>query len=212
MLHARFPCPWLFPWVCSHSCPLSQWCHPTISSSVIPFSSCPQSFPESGSFPMSQLFTLGGQSIGASALASVHPMSIQGWFPLGMTGVISLQSKGLSRFFCSTMVQKYQVFSTQSSLCSDSYIHTWLLENLQLWLYRPLSAKWCLCFFRMLSRFVIAFFPRRKCLLIAWLQSLSTIILEPKKMKSDSFHIFLIYLPWTNGTRCHDLNFLNVEF
>ena len=146
LLQARFLCPWLSPWVCSHSCPLSQWCHPTISSSVIPFSSCPQSFPASGSFPMSQLFTLGGQSIGASALASVHPMSIQGWFPLGMTGVISLQSKGLSRFFRSTMVQKYQVFSTQSSLWSDSYIHTWLLENLQLWLYRHLSAKWCLCF------------------------------------------------------------------
>ena len=127
LLHARFPCPWISPWVCSHSCPPSQWCHPTISSSVIPFSSCPQSLPESGSFPMSQLFTSGGQSIGASASASVHPVSIQGWFPLGMTGVISLQSKGLSRSFYSTMVQKYQVFSTQSCLWFNSHIHTWLL-------------------------------------------------------------------------------------
>ena len=95
--HTRLPCPALSPGVCSTSCPLSQWCHPTISSSVIPFSSCPQSFPASGSYPMSQLFASGGQSIGASASASVLPMDIQGWFPLGLTGLSSLLTKGLSR-------------------------------------------------------------------------------------------------------------------
>ena len=95
--HTRLPCPSLSPGVCSNSCPLSQWCHPTISSSVAPFSSCPQSFPASGSFPISQLFASAGQSIGASALASVLPMNIQDWSPLGLTGLISLQSKGLSR-------------------------------------------------------------------------------------------------------------------
>ena len=102
-------------WSYSNSCPLSQWCHPTMSSSVVPFS-CPQSFPASGSFPMSQLFTSGGQSIGASASASVLPMNIQGWFPLGLTGLISLLSKGLSRIFSSTTVRKHQFFSTQPSL------------------------------------------------------------------------------------------------
>ena len=97
--HARLPCPSPTPRAYSNSCPLNQWCHPTISSSVIPFSSCLQSFPASGSFPMSQFFTSGGQSIGASASASVLPMNIQDWFPLGWTGWISLQSKGLSRIF-----------------------------------------------------------------------------------------------------------------
>ena len=91
--HTRLLCPSLFPWACSNSCPLTQWCHPTIASSVIPFSSCPQSFPASGSFPVNQLFSSGGQSIGASASASVLPMNVQGWFPLGSTGLISLQSR-----------------------------------------------------------------------------------------------------------------------
>ena len=102
--HTRLPCPSLSPRVCLNSCPLSRWCHPTISSAVIPFSSCPQSFPASGSFPMSWLFAFGGQSIGASALASVLPMNIQGWFPLGLASLISLLSKGLSRVFSSTTV------------------------------------------------------------------------------------------------------------
>ena len=102
---ARFPHPSPSPGACSNSCPLSRWCHPTISSSAVPFFSCLQSFPESGSFLMSQFFTSGGQSIGVSASASVLPMNIQGWFPLGWTGWISLQSKGLSRVFSSTTVQ-----------------------------------------------------------------------------------------------------------
>ena len=114
--HARPPCPSPTPGVYSSSCPLSQWCHPTISSPVIPFSSHLQSFPASGSFQMNQLFTAGGQSIGASASTSVLPMNIQDWFPLGLTGRISLQSKGLSRVFSNTTVQKHQFFSAQLSL------------------------------------------------------------------------------------------------
>ena len=105
--HARPPCPLPMLRIYSNSCPLSRWCHPTISSSVIPFSSCLQSFPASGSFPMSQLFASGGQNIGVSASASVLPMNIQGWFPLGWTGWISLQSKGLLRVFSNTTVQKH---------------------------------------------------------------------------------------------------------
>ena len=114
--HGRSPYLSSTPRVHSNLCPLSWWCHPTISSSVIPFSSCPQSFPASGSFPMSQLFTSGGQSIGVSAWASVLPMNTQDWSPLGWTGWISLQSKGLSRVFSNTTVQKHQFFGTQTSL------------------------------------------------------------------------------------------------
>ena len=105
--HTRLPCPSPTPGACSNSCPLNQWCHPAISSSVVPFSSCPQSFRASGSFPISHFFTSDGQSIGASASASVLPMNIQDWFPLGWTGWISLQSKGLSRVFANTTVQKH---------------------------------------------------------------------------------------------------------
>ena len=113
--HSRLPCPSATPRSCSNSFPLSWWCHPTISSSVIPFPSCLQSVPASGSFPMSQFFTSGGQSIGVSASTSVLPMNIQDWFPLGLTGLISLQSKGLSRVFSST-TQKHQFFSAKLSL------------------------------------------------------------------------------------------------
>ena len=108
--HTRLPCPSPTNWAYSNSCPSSQWCHPTISSSVIPFSSCPQSFLASGSFPMSQLFTSGSKSIGVSASASVLPMNIQDWVPLGWTGLISLPFKGLSRVFSNTTVQKHQFF------------------------------------------------------------------------------------------------------
>jgi len=114
--HARPPCPSPTPWVYPNSCPLSRWCHPTISSSVVPFSSCPQCFPASESFPMSQLFTSGGQNIGVSASTSVLPINTQDWFPLGWTGWISLQSKGLSRVFSNTTVQKHQFFCIQLSL------------------------------------------------------------------------------------------------
>ena len=113
--HARPPCPSPTPGIYSNSCPSSQWCHPAISSSVVPFSSCPQSLPASGSFPMSQLFTWGGQSTGVSASASVLPMNTQDWSPLRWTGWISLQSKGLSRVFSNTTVQKHQFFGTHLS-------------------------------------------------------------------------------------------------
>ena len=114
--HTRLPCPSPTPGACSNSCPSRWWWHPTILSSVDPLSSCLQSFPESGSFPMSQFFASGGQIIGVSASASVLPMNIQDWFPLGLTGWISLQSKGLSRVFSNTTVQKHQFFSAQLSL------------------------------------------------------------------------------------------------
>ena len=114
--HARLPCPSPTSGACSNSCPLSWWCHPTISSSVVPFSSCLQSFPASGSFLMSQFFVSGGQIMGVSPSVSVLPMNIQDWFPLGLTGWISLQSRGLSRVFSNTTVQKHQFFGTQLSL------------------------------------------------------------------------------------------------
>ena len=127
--HARPPCPSPTPWVHPNPCLLSQWCHPTISSSVVPFSSCPQSVPASWSFQMSQLFSSGGQSIGVSASASVLPMNIQDWSPLGLTGLISWVSKVLSRVFSNTTVRKHQFFGAQLSLSSNSHIHTWLLEK-----------------------------------------------------------------------------------
>ena len=144
--HTRPPCPTPTPRVYPNSCPLSWWCHPTSSSSVIPFSFHFQSFPASGSFQMSQLFTSSGQSIEVSATASVLPMKIPNWFPLGWTGWISLLSKGLSRVFSNTTVQKYWFFTTQPSLWSNSHIQTWLLEKSKLWLPGTLSAKWCLWF------------------------------------------------------------------
>ena len=164
--HARLPCPSLSPWMCSNSSPLSKWCHPTILSSVAPFSSaqthvhpvddatssyivsssCPQSFPELGYFQISQFFTSGGQSIGDSASSSVLTMNIQDFFPLGWTDWISMQSKWLPRVFSNTTVQKHQFFCAQLPLWSNSHIHTWPLEKPQLWLDRRLLAKWCVCF------------------------------------------------------------------
>ena len=123
--HARPPRPSPTPKVYPNSCPLSQWCHPTISSSVVPFSSCPQSFPASGSFEMSQLFASGGQSIEVTASTSVHPMNTQDWSSSGWTVWICLQSKRLSRVFSNTTAQKHQFFSAQPSSQSNSHIHTW---------------------------------------------------------------------------------------
>ena len=160
--------------------PLSQWCHPTISSSVVPFSSCLQSFPASGSFPMSWHFTSSGESIRPSASASVLPMNIQGQLPLRLTGLISSKSKGLSRVFSSTTIWKHQFFNAQPSLWSNCHIHTWLLgKALTIWTF---VGKVMSLLFNMLSRFVIAFLPRSKHLLIAWLQSLSAVILKSKKI------------------------------
>ena len=179
--HSRIPCPSLIPGVYSNRCPSSWWCHPIISSSVAS-SSCLQSFPASGSFLRSWLFTSGGQSIGASALASVLPMNIQDWLPLGLTGLIYLQSKGLkslqhnsskapilwhSAFF---MVQLLHLYMTTEKTIA-----------LIMWTF---VSKGMSLFFNMLSRLVIAFLPRSKHLLTSWLQSPSTVILEPKKIKS----------------------------
>ena len=127
--HARPPCPSQTPGVRWLMCPSSQWYHPAISSSVVPFSSCPKSLPASESFPMNQLFTWGGQSIGVSALVSFLPKKSQGWSPSEWTGWISLQSKALSRVFSNTTVQKHQFFSTQPSSQSNSHIHAWPLEK-----------------------------------------------------------------------------------
>ena len=136
--HTRPHCLSPIPRVHPNPCPLSQWCHPTISSSVLPLSSCPQSFPAAGSFQMSQFFASGGQSIGVTASALVLPMNIQDWFPFGRTGLIFLHSKGLSGVFSNTKVHKHQLFSTQLSLQSNSHIHTRPLEKPQPWLDGPL--------------------------------------------------------------------------
>ena len=127
--HARPPCPSPTPGVHSNSCPSSWWCHPAISSSVVPFSSCPQSLPASESFPMSQLVAWGGQSIGVSASASFIPKNTQDWPPLEWIGWISLPSKGLSRVFSNTIVQRHEFFGPQLSSQSNSHIHTWPLEK-----------------------------------------------------------------------------------
>ena len=139
--HARLPWPSPTPIACSNLCPLSQWWHWNISPSVIPFSSCLQSFPASGTFLMSQFFPSHGQSIGVSTSASILPKNIQDWFNLGLTGWISLQSKGLSRVISNATVQKHQFFSAQLSLWSNSHIHTWLLEKPKLWLDGPWLAE-----------------------------------------------------------------------
>ena len=167
--HSRPPCPSPTPGVYPNSCPLSWWCHPTISSSVVPFSSCPQSFPASESFPLSQLFTCGGQSIGVSASASVLPINTQDWFSLGWTGWISLQSKGLSRVFSNTTVQKHQLlrrsaFSTVQ--LAHPYMTTGKIIALTKWSF---VGKVMSLLFNMLFMLVITFLLS-KCLLISWLQ------------------------------------------
>ena len=181
--HARPPCPSPTPGVYPNSCTLSRWCHPTISSFVIPFSSCPQSFPASGSFQMSQLFASGGQSIRVSASTSVLPINTQDWSPLRWTGWISLQSKGLSRVFSNTTVQKHQFFSTQLSVYSSShpYMTTGKTIALTRWIFVD---KVTSLLFNMLSRLVVTFLPRSKRLLISRLQSPSAVTLEPKQIKS----------------------------
>ena len=143
--HTRLPCPSLSPGVCPNSYPLSQWCHSTLSSSIIPFSSYPQSFPASGSFPKSQLFVSGAQSIGASASASVLPMNIQGWFPLGLTGWLSLQSKGLSRVCSSITIWKSVPQCSASFMAQLSHTYMTIGKNIALTI-GPLLAKWCLFF------------------------------------------------------------------
>ena len=183
--HDRLPCPSMSPGFCLNSYPLSWRHYATISSSASPFSS-PQSFPTSGSFPTSWLFAPGGQSIGTSASASLLPMNIQDLFPLGWTGWISLQSKGLSRVFSSTTIWKHQFFSSQPSLWSNTHICTWLLEKTIALTVQTFVSKMMFLLLNTLSGSVIAFLTRSKCLFISWLQSPSMVILEPKKIKSTS--------------------------
>ena len=211
---ARLPCPSPSPRACSNSCPLSLWYHSTISSSVIPSSSCLQSFPASGSFLMCQLFTSGGQSTGIWASASVLPINIQAWFPLGLTGLISLQSKGLSRVFSNTTVQKHQLFGVQPSLWSSYQIHAWLLEKTIALTRQTFVSKVMSLLLNILSRLVRAFLSRSKHLLISWLQSQSAMTLQPKKRKSLTVSII-------SPSVCHEVMgpdatiffiFLNVEF
>ena len=169
--HARLPC--LSPTlrVYSNSCPFSRWCHPTISSSVVPFSSCLQSFPASGSFPLSLFFSSGGQSICISPSTSVLPMNIQDWFPLGWTGWISLQSKGLSSILSNNTVQKHQFFKSINSaffiVLSISIHDYWKNHGFAWWTF---VGKVMSLFFIMLSRLVIALLPKSECLLLSWLQ------------------------------------------
>ena len=205
---SRLPCPSLPPWVCSNSYPLSQWCYLTISSSVPLFSSCPQTFPASGSFPVSQLFSPGDQSIRALALASVFKMNIQGWFPLGLTGLISMQSKELSRVFSSIAVWKDHSAFFMVQL-SHLYMTTGKTKPLTRWTF---VSKVMSLLSNALSSFDTAFLPRSKNLLIPWLQSLSTVILETQKISCHCFQFFSVYRPWSDGTGCHDLRFLNAEF
>ena len=189
--HARPPCPSLTPGVYSNSCPLSWWCHPTISSSVIRLPCHLQSFPASGSFQMSHFFASGGQSTGVSASASVLPMNIQHWLPLGWTDWISLPSKGLSR-----VSPTLQFKSIGSLVLSSLYMTTGKPIALT---RRTFVGKVMSLLFNMLSRLVIAFLTRSKCLLISWQQSPSAVILEPRKNKRlfycQCFHCFPIYLP-----------------
>ena len=173
---------------------------------------CPQSFPASRSFPMSWLFTSGGQSIGASASASVLPMNIQGWFPLGWTGWIFFQSKGLKSLLqhhsSKASVLQHSAFSMVK--LSNLYMTTGKTVALTIWTF---VGKVMSLHFNMLSKVVIVFLPRSKCLLISCLQSLFTVILEPKKRKSVTASIFFpIYMPWSDGIRYHDLSSLSVEF
>ena len=174
--HTRLPSHLsLSPGVCSNSCPSSWWCHPTISSSDALFS-CLQSFPASGSFPINWLFASGWQSIGASASASFLPMNSQGWFPLGLSGLISLLSKGISRVFSNTTFQKNPFFSFSSILTSVR--DCWKTIAVTVWTF---VSKVLSLLFNALSRFVTAFLSRSKHLLISWLQSPSAVILERKK-------------------------------
>ena len=167
--HTRLPFPSPSPGVCSNSCPLSLWCHPTFSSSVIPFSSCPQFYPTSGSFSMNQLFVKGGQSIGASGSASVLPMNIQGWFHLGMTGLNSLLSKRLSGIFSKNHSSKAPIlWCSVFSVVQLSHPHMATVKTTAL-TRRIFVGKVMSLLFNMLSRFVITFLPRSKHLLMSWL-------------------------------------------
>ena len=215
--HVRLPCPSPTPGAYSNSCPLSRWCHPTISFSVIPFSSCLRSFPASWSFPVSQFFVSGGQSIGVSTSASVLPVNIQDWFPLGWT-------KGTFRLdllaFQGTLKTLLQHHSSKASILQSSAFfivhlsHPYMTSEKTIALSRwTFVGKVMSLLFNMLSRLVITFLPRSTRLLISRLQSPSAVILEPPKIKSVTvFPCFPIYLPWSDGTGCMILVFWMLNF
>ena len=209
--HTRLPCASLSHRVCSNSSPLSRWCQPTISSSVTSFFSCPQSFPASGSFPMSQLFTSDGQTIGASAPASVLPMNIQGWFLLGLTGVISVLSKRLSRLISST-VRKHSS-SVLSLLYGPTlrYIHDYWknhrFDYMDLCLQSDVSA----------FQYAVYVYHRFSSKELVSFNFIAAVTVRSDSGAQENkvchcFHCFPIYFPWSNGTKCHDLHFLNVDF
>ena len=196
--------------VCSNACPLSWWCHPTISSSVTPFSFCLQSFPASGSFPMSWLFALGSQSIGASASASVLLMNIQGWFPLELIGLLSVQG---------TVKNLLQHHSLKASVLWYSAFFMVQLSHLYITIRKTIAlTRWAFVgkvmslLYNMLFRFVIAFLPKSKHLLISQLQSPSAVIWGPKKIKSVTVSIFPIYLPWSGEHELGTLLFCSTAY
>ena len=209
--YASLPCLSPTPRAYSNLCPLSRWCHPTISSSVVPLSSHRQTFPASVSFPISQFFTSGGQRIGVSASASVLPMNIQDWFPLGWTGWISLQSKELSRVLSIITVQKASILC-----CSAFFIaqlsHPYMTTGKNIALNRwTIIGKVMPLLFNMLSRLVITFLPRSKCLNFMAAVTICSDFGAPRIKVCHCFHCFPIYLPWSDGTACHNLSVLNVE-
>ena len=213
--HSRLPCLSPSSGACSNSHPLSQWCHTTISSSVIPFSSCLQFFPASGAFLMSQLFASVGQSIGVSASASVLSKNIQDWFPLGRTGLISLQSKGLWIVFSNTTIQKHKFFSAQPFLWSISHICTMTtgkIITLTIWTF---ASKVISLLFNMLSSILFCHnFPSKKQAsfnLMASVTIHSDFRAQEEKI-CHWFYFFPFYLPCIDVTHCHHFSFLNAEF
>ena len=210
--HGRPPCPSTTPGDYPNLCPLCWWCHPTISPSVVLFSSQLQSFPAAGSFSTSQFFPSGGQSIGVSASASVLPMNIQDWFSLRWNWLDLLADQG-------TLKSLLQHHSSKASILqcsvffmvqlSHPYVTTGKTIALTRWTF---VGKVMSLLFNMLPRLVITFLPRSKRLLISWLLSPSAVILEPKIIVCHCFHCFPIYLRQSDGTGCHDLSFLNVTF
>ena len=210
--HSRPPCPSPTPRFYPNSCPLSRWCHPTISSSVILFSSCLQTFPALGSFPMSQLFTSGGQSIGVSASTSVFPMNTQDWSPLGWTGWISLPSKGLSRVFSIITVQKHHFFWHSAFYMvqlSHPYMSTGKITDLT---RQTFLGNVRALLFNMLSTFVIAFLWRNKCLNFMPEVTICSDFRTQKNKVCHCFHCFPIYLPWGMGPDAMILVFWMLSF
>ena len=213
--HNRPPCPSPTPGVHWDSRPSSQWCHSAISSSVVPFSSCTLSFPASGSFQMSQLFASGGQNIGDSGnlIFSISPSNEHpGLISFRMDWLDLLAVLGTLKSLLQHHSSKASIFQ-HSAFCTVQLSHPYMTSGKTIAFSRwTFASKVMSLLFNMLSRLVITFLPRSKRLLISWLQSPSAVILEPPKNKvCHCFHCFPIYFPWSDGTKCHDRSFLNVE-